>query len=330
MAQRPIWRGHLRLALVSCPVALYSARHDRNSVKLNMLNPATGNRIKMVSQDSVTSEPVPRGDTVKGYEFSKGQYVVLTADDIDSVKVDSSSMMAVEKFVEAGSIDPIYYDSSYYLAPDGKGAEDIYAVLREAIVTTGKVALVRVVISQRERTVALRPGEGHGLVAHTLNEEQDLNSSAGLFDIVSNIHVDPEMLKLATQLVDRQTGQYDPADLEDGYETRLRAMIDAKVKGNGRIVDTTPVFNDSNVIDLMAALRKSLGEPMRPSTGEAATSVAPPAPAKSRPKRAASEAERRQTGLKLPIAGGGKKVAAKVEKPDVVPVDSAARAHKRA
>ncbi len=263
MAQRPIWRGHLRLALVSCPVALYSARHDRNAVRLNMLNPATGNRIKMVTQDSGTSEPVARGETVKGYEYSKGQYVVLTTEDLDSVKVESSSMMAIDKFVDAGSIDPIYYDASYYLAPDGKGAEDIYAVLREAVATTGKVALVRVVISQRERTVALRPCEGGGLVAHTLNEEQDLNSAAGLFDAVSEIRVDPEMLKLATQLVARQTGQYDPADLEDRYETRLRALIDAKVKGDGRIVDSTPVFNDSNVIDLMAALRKSLGEPLR-------------------------------------------------------------------
>lgn len=155
MAQRPIWRGHIRLALVSCPVALYSARHDRNAIRLNMLNPATGNRIKMVTQDSVTSEPVSRGETVKGYEFTKGQYVVLTAEDLDSVKVESSSMMSVDKFVDTGSIDPIYYDASYYLAPDGKGAEDIYAVLREAITTTGKVALARVVISQRERTIAL-------------------------------------------------------------------------------------------------------------------------------------------------------------------------------
>ena len=166
MAQRPIWRGHIRLALVSCPVALYSARHDRNAIRLNMLNPATGNRIKMVTQDSVTSEPLSRGETVKGYEFTKGQYVVLTTEDLDSVKVESSSMMSVDKFVDAGSIDPIYYDASYYLAPDGKGAEDIYAVLREAITTTGKVALARVVIAQRERTIALRPTEGGGLIAH--------------------------------------------------------------------------------------------------------------------------------------------------------------------
>lgn len=290
-----------------------------------MLNPATGNRIKMVSQDAVTSEPVSRGDTVKGYEFIKGQYVVLTADDLDSVKVESSSMMAVEKFVEAGSIDPIYYDSSYYLAPDGKGAEDIYAVLREAIVTTGKVALVRVVISQRERTVALRPGGGGGLIAHTLNEEQDLNSSAGLFDSVSDIRMDPEMLMLATQLVNRQTGQYDPSDLEDRYETRLRSLIDAKVKGEGRIIDSKPVFNESNVIDLMAALRKSLGEPMGPEPETKTASR------KGRTKKAAPEVERRQTGLKLPFAGGGRKAAsAKAEAQLVAPAEPASRVRKRA
>ena len=214
--------------------------------------------------------------------------------------------------------------ASYYLAPDGKGAEDIYAVLREAIVATGKVALVRVVISQRERTVALRPGEGAGLVAHTLNEEQDLNSSAGLFDSVSGIRVDPEMLKLATQLVDRQSGSYDPADLEDRYETRLRAMIDAKVTGGGLVVDNTPVFNDSNVIDLMAALRKSLGQITPPA------SEAPPPSTKARSKRGASEGERRQPGLKLPIAGGGKRATAASEKPEAVAAEPVVRGRKRA
>src|ERR1700712_893664 len=152
MAQRPIWKGHLRLALVSCPVALFSARHERETIRFNMINPATGSRIKMVSQDAQTGEEVSRRDTVKGYEFSKGQYVIITDEDLESVRVESSGLMKVEKFVDATSIDPIYYDSSYYLAPDGKGSEDVYAVLREAIERTGKVALTRVVISQRERT----------------------------------------------------------------------------------------------------------------------------------------------------------------------------------
>ncbi|WP_158804917.1 Ku protein [Acidisoma sp. L85] len=126
MASRPIWRGHLRLALVSCPVALYNARHDRAAIRFNMINPETGNRIKMVSQDSGTGAPIER---VKGYEFDKNRYLILNDEDFESVKVDSSSIMSVEKFVDAGAIDPIYYDASYFLAPDGKAGEDVYAVL---------------------------------------------------------------------------------------------------------------------------------------------------------------------------------------------------------
>ena len=301
MASRPIWRGHLRLALVSCPVALYSARHDRASIRFNMLNPETGNRIKMVTQDAVTGAPLSRGETVKGYEVSKNQYVVITEEDFESVKVESSAMMTVEKFVQAGSIDPIYYDGSYYLAPDGKGAEDVYAVLREAIQKTGKVALTRVVISQRERTVALRPMDG-GLVAHTLNEERDLNPAQPLFENVRHVSIDPEMVKLAVQLVDRQTGQYDPADLEDRYETRLRAMIEAKVEGQGITAPVEAAFSESNIIDLMAALRKSLGEPVK-AAGQAG---AKKAPAKRGQKAPTPEDVRRQPGFKLPIAGGGK------------------------
>jgi DNA end-binding protein Ku len=141
MAQRPIWRGQLRLALVSCPVALYSARHDRGAIRFNMINPETGNRIRMVSQDAETGQEISRRDTVKGYEFKKDHYLLLSDEDFESVRVESSSVMTVEKFVDADSIDPIYYDASYYVGPDGKGAEDVYAVLREAIRTTGKVAL---------------------------------------------------------------------------------------------------------------------------------------------------------------------------------------------
>ena len=182
MAQRPIWRGHLRLALVSCPVALYNARHDRAAIRFNMINPKTGNRIKMVTQDSGTGEELQRRDTVKGYEFKKDHYLILSEEDFDSVRVESSAMMTVEKFVEADPIDPMYYDASYFLAPDGEAGKDVYAVLREAIADTGKVALTRVVINQRERTVALRPMDGVGLMAHTLYEQRDLNSPKELFD----------------------------------------------------------------------------------------------------------------------------------------------------
>jgi DNA end-binding protein Ku len=259
MAVRPIWRGHLRLALVSCPVALFNARHDRTSIRFNLINPDTGNRIRMITQDAETGKELERRDLVKGYEFRKNQYLLLNDEDLNSVKVESSAVMTVEKFVDADSIDPVYYDAAYHLAPDGNAGRDIYAVLREAIAKTGKVALSRVVISQRERTIALRPADG-GLMAHTLFEERDLNSGQELFEGMDGIKVDPEMVELATQLVQRQAGKYDASDLEDRYETRLRALIDAKLKGEGIDAAEEPEIVTSNVVDLMATLRKSLGQ----------------------------------------------------------------------
>jgi DNA end-binding protein Ku len=309
MAARPIWRGHLRLALVSCPVALFNARHDRSAIRFNMINPETGNRIRMVTQDAETGKELERRDLVKGYEFKKNTYILLTDEDFDSVKVESSSMMTVEKFVEASSIDPMYYDASYFMAPDGKAGEDVYAVLREAITKTGMIAISRVVISQRERTIALRPF-GEGLMAQTLFEERDLNSSKELFEDAANLKPDPEMVQLATQLIQRQASRYDPADLDDRYESRLRAMIDAKLKGEGvDLEDNAEPAVQSNVIDLMAALKKSLGQ---------APIASEPASAKpTRPRAKAKEPVRHQPGLKLPIKGG--KATAKPAGPEILP-----------
>ncbi len=297
MAQRPIWRGQLRLALVSCPVALYSARHDHGSIRFNMINPATGDRIKVVSQDAETGDEISRSETVKGYEYEKDHYVIITDEDMEKVKVESSSLMTVEKFVDVSSIDPIYYDASYYLAPDEKGTDDVYAVLREAIQATGKVALTRIVISQRERTVAVRSMDG-GLVAHTLNEARDLNDAHSLFDHARSVRVDAEMVKLAVQLVDRQTGDYDPVDLDDRYETRLREMLEAKVKGEGGSFQAEPAHIENNVVDLMSALRRSLGQ-----TTQEAAPASKSSPARKR-KAPTPEEVRRQPAFKLPIEGG--------------------------
>jgi len=274
---RPIWRGHLRLALVSCPVALYNARHDRAGIRFNLINPETGNRIRMITQDAETGKEVERRDLVKGYEFRKNQYLILSNEDLDSVKVESSSVMAIEKFVEVNSIDPIYYASSYYLAPDGEAGRDVYAVLHQAIEETKRVALARVVIGQRERTIAVRAMSG-GLVAHTLDETRDINDAQSILGDAAKVKTDPEMVALAKQLIDRQTTKYDPSDLEDRYETRLRDMIDAKLKGEGIDLSEPAEPERTNVIDLMAALKKSLGEP-------AAKEAAKPA---SKPKRAAA------------------------------------------
>ncbi len=259
MPQRPIWRGNLRLALVSCPIALYSANHDRGSLHFNLINPKTGNRINMITQDAETKQQVSRGELVKGFEFKKGSYIIISDEDFERARIESSSTVKIEKFVDAGSIDPIYFDASYYVAPDGAAGEDVYVVLRDAIASTGKVALSRVVIARREHPIAIMP-MGKGLVIHTLHEDRDLNDYSSLFDHLPSGKPDPDMVQLATQLIDRQTGRYDPADVEDRYETRLRAVIDAKMKGEGVEPEAAEETDRSNVVDLMSALRKSLGQ----------------------------------------------------------------------
>lgn len=300
MAQRPIWRGHLRLALVSCPVALYAARHDHATLRFHLINPETGNRVRMITQDAETETVLSRGDLVKGYEFKKDHYLILTEEDFEAARVESSSVMTVEKFVDAGSIDPVYYDASYYLAPDGTAGQDVYHVLREAIAETGRVALSRVVIARRERAIALRPTPG-GLVVHTLHEERDLNSPRALFGEEPEARPDPEMVKLARQLIDRQTGRYDPADMEDRYEARLRAVIEAKLKGEGIQPEEPEQPGSGNVIDLMAALKRSLGQ-----QGESgASSNRPPAV-----KRGATKKPPTSPAKKAAAKGGPSRVPA--------------------
>ena len=299
MPQRPIWRGHLRLALVSCPIALYSANHDRGSLHFNLINPKTGNRIRMITQDADTGDTLSRNDLVKGYEFKKDSYIIIDDEDFESARIESSSTIKIEKFVDSNSIDPIYFDSSYYLAPDGDAGEDVYVVLRDAIARTGKVALSRVVIARREHPIAIMP-MGKGLVAHTLHEERDLNDYTDLFDHLPSAKPDPDMIQLATQLIDRQSGRYDPADTEDRYETRLRAVIDAKLKGEGIEPEEASEPERSNVVDLMAALRKSLGQ----------TADGPTAPKKaagarsSKTKPAATKGKADQGRSKKPSAPG--------------------------
>jgi DNA end-binding protein Ku len=289
MAQRPIWRGHLRLALVSCPVALYSARHDRGDLHFHFINPKTGHRVRMVTLDAETDEELSRRDLVKGYEFRKDHYLIMSDEDFDAAKVESSSTMTVDKFVQAESIDPIYYDSSYFVAPDGDAGQDVYVVLREAIAKTGRVALSRVVIARRERTIAIMPMQ-NGMVVHTLHEERDLNNPKALFDQIPDTKPDPEMVKLATQLIDRQTGRYDPADTEDRYEARLRAVIEAKLKGEGITPESDEEPDRGNVIDLMAALKKSLGQTTEDNSAGRSRPAAQSTAKKSAPKTKSANA----------------------------------------
>ena len=258
MASRPIWRGHLRLALVTCPIALHSVVRAAGDLHFHYINPKTGNRVRMVTMDAETDDEVSRRDLVKGYEFEKDRYVLLDEDDFKQARIESSSTVIVDKFVDRGDIDPVYFDTSYYVVPDGEAGQDVYIVLRDAIARAGRAALSRVVIAGRERPVAILP-MGKGMVCHTLHEPRDLYDTKPLFDAIAGDKPDPEMVKLATQLIERQDGKFAPADTEDHYETRLREVIAAKLKGEGITPQAAEATARDNVIDLMAALKASLG-----------------------------------------------------------------------
>ncbi len=262
MAERPIWRGHLRLALVSCPVSLHSVLRASGDLHFHFINPKTEHRVRMVALDAETDKEVPRSDLVRGYEFEKDRYVLLTDDDFANARVETSSTMTVGKFIARDTIHPIYFDTSYYLVPDGAAGLDVYVVLRDAIAASGMAALSRVVIARRERSVAILPF-ANGMVLHTLHEPRDLYAYDTLFDRIPRAKPDADMVRLARQLIERQAGKFAPTDIEDRYEARLREVIDAKLKGEGIEAEASEEPRGDNVIDLMAALKRSLGEKTR-------------------------------------------------------------------
>ncbi len=257
MAMRPSWRGHLRLALVTCPIALHAVTRASGELHFHFINPKTGHRVRMVTLDSETDEEVARRDLVKGYEFEKHRYVLLDDEDFEQARIESSSTMTVAKFVDRGSIDPIWFESSYYVAPDGEAGQDVFVVLRDALQDSRCVALSRVVMARRERAVAILP-MGKGMVCHTLHEPRELYDEKPLFDTIPAKATDAEMVRLAKQLIERQIGKFAPEDTEDRYETRLREVIDAKLRGEGIMPQAAEEPSRDNVIDLMAALKASL------------------------------------------------------------------------
>ncbi|CAN5528388.1 Ku protein [soil metagenome] len=280
---RPTWQGHLRLSLVTCPVALYTATNSGGDVHFNLINPETNNRIKMVTTDPDTG-PVDRSTLVKGYEFAKGNYVLLTNEEIAGVKLESTKTIDIERFVPEADIDRIYWDNPYYLAPDGKLAQEAFSVIREAMVRSGQIALGRVVMSTRERLLALEP-RGKGILAYTLRTDAEVRQADEIFGAISDKAPDAAMIAIAEKIIQQQEGPFDPSQFTDRYEEALKALIASKQKGHKVAKVAEP--DDTNVVDLMAALRASLQGRSAP-TEKPAKAKAKPAPAKAPARRKAS------------------------------------------
>ncbi|PZO03951.1 MAG: Ku protein [Alphaproteobacteria bacterium] len=274
MAARPTWQGHLKLSLVTCPVALFTATTSTNDVRFHLINPETNNRIRMVPTDPDTG-PVERSDLVRGYEVSKDEYVLFDDADFDRVKLESTKTISIDKFVDETEIDRLFWDDPFFVVPEKGAGVEAFAVIRDAMKQQGKVALGCLVLRGKERQLALEV-RGKGLVAYTLRAHDEVRDAEDYFGDIPTVKADPDMVEIASRIIGQKEADFDASDFKDRYDDALREMIKSRTKGGKGTVDVAEP-DDTNVIDLMAALKKSL----QGSAGGATPASAKKAPAKS-------------------------------------------------
>src|SRR5579864_5287863 len=230
MAPRANWKGFLRLSLVTCPVALYPATSDTEKVSFNQLNRKTGHRIKYARVDADTGEEVASEDIVKGYKVDTDTYVEVTKDELDDVALESTHTIEIDEFVPKADIDSRYLIRPYYLVPDGKVGHDAFAVIRETVRSLNKVAIGRVVLTNREHIIALDP-LGKGLMGTLLRYPYEVRDPKEYFDEIDDVKVTKDMLDLARHIVEQKAGNFEPDKFEDQYETALVDLINQKRAG---------------------------------------------------------------------------------------------------
>lgn len=283
MAARPYWKGQIRLALVSIPVEVYSATKSGATIALNQIHEPTGKRIKYEKVVPGVG-PVDVDEIVKGFQYAKDQYVLLDEEEIEGVKLESKKTLELTQFVEAEDIDEIYFEKPYYVVPADDLAEEAFIVLREALRRTSKVGLGQLAMRGREYVVSIKAC-GRGLVMETLRYADEVNKAASYFRDIADSEPDDDLLDLATTLIDKKTGKFDASDFHDRYVEALKALIERKKKGKTLNLDDEKddrAPSGSNVVDLMAALKKSIGD-----SGGKAKSAAKKAPVKKAPAKKA-------------------------------------------
>src|SRR6266702_2885384 len=288
MAPRANWKGFLRLSLVTCPVALYPATSDTEKVSFNQINRKTGHRIKYLKVDAETGDEVTSEDIVKGYKVDTDTYIEVTKDELDDLALDSTHTIEIDEFVPKKDIDNRYLIRPYYLVPDGKVGHDAFAVIRETIRTMDKVAVGRVVLTNREHIIALEP-LGKGLMGTLLRYPYEVRDEKDYFDDIQDVKVTKDMLDLAKHIVEQKSAAFEPDKFEDRYESALIDLINQK--RNGLPAAKAAPKSSGNVINLMDALKRSLASEKR---------SAPPAIAKGKKPRKRVEGQRE---MLLPISG---------------------------
>ena len=261
MAARAYWQGQIRLALVSIPVEIYSATKSGSKISFNQIHEPSGKRI---SYEKVVPGigPVDRDEIIRGYEVSKGNYVLLEDEEIEAVKIESKRTLELVQFVDACEIDPLYFEKPYYVAPQDQLAEEAFIVLREALRKAKKVALGQLSVRGREKLVAIKPC-GKGLLLETLRYADEVRAGQSFFDDIDEAKPKKELLDLANTLIEQKSAPFDASEFEDRYADALKKLIDKKAKSKSKKaviedVDDPDVSSGANVIDLMAALKKSV------------------------------------------------------------------------
>ncbi|MBI4696397.1 MAG: Ku protein [Gammaproteobacteria bacterium] len=261
-ARRPSWSGQIRLSLVAVPVLLYSAIKSGARLTFHQVHGPSGKRIRY-EKVAPGIGPVDNSEILKGYEVSKGHYVLLEEAELDAVKLEAKRTFELVQFVDHGEIDPIYFDQPYYAAPDGDLAEDAYRVLRDALRESGKLGLGQLVMRGREYVCALKPC-GDGLLMETLRFADEVRAAAPVFAAIADERSDRELVGLARELIRRKSAPFDPAAFEDRYTEALRALVAAKAKHQRPVeVDEEEEPAGAEIIDLVAALKKSVGAPAK-------------------------------------------------------------------
>jgi DNA end-binding protein Ku len=263
MAPRANWKGFLRLSLVTCPVALFPATSESEKVSFNQINKKTGHRIKYAKVDAETGEEVANEDIVKGYKVDTDTYVTVDRDELDNIALESTRTIDIDEFVPKSEIDELYLVRPYYIVPEGKVGHDAFAVIRETIRTLDKVAIARVVLTNREHIIALE-ARGKGLVGMLLRYPYEIRDHNEYFDDIQDVKVTKEMLDLARHIVETKSADFEPEKFEDRYENALVELLNRKRKGQPVRTAAKP-RDTGNVVNLMDALRNSLKTAGKPA-----------------------------------------------------------------
>jgi DNA end-binding protein Ku len=258
---RPYWKGHLKLALVSCPIALHAACSTAERITFRQINKATGNRLRQQLIDEETREPVGPEHKGRGYEVAKGQYLMVEDEELEAIEIQSTHIIEIDSFVPRQQIDQRFFDTPYYVAPNEPVAQEAFAVIREAMAHKTMVALGRLVLAKRERVIALQP-HGKGLLGTTLRYPYEVRDAADYLADLPELTLAPDMLALATQILESKVADFNPSGFRDRYEEALLAHL--KAKQAGTMQEPKPTFaTPRRVINLMEALRRSVDEDKR-------------------------------------------------------------------